>query len=415
MAAKHSARVLGLAALVCLLALAAGSCQRGGGGGEGPDLTQLYGTGFKDLSEVLCKVGDITITRAAFEKRYEELPPRLKARYTGEGWEKRFLRFLVDEALQAQAALDRKLQLRPEVSQQLISQRRAVLVAAFREWGLEGVEAPTEQQIRDHYQRMQSQYRAPGTLRARHIQCRDEQTAREVHARLRQGGPGNEFVRLVAAHSTNQESAKQGGDLGWFDRGGFIPALTYGQGFSQRIWDFTHGLNEPVEFGGHWHVVEVTGREPERQQTLDEVRDQIIEELKPLLKEERLRAYLLEARRRTPIEYAGPWRPGAGRGASELFKSAWLARSPEQQLDTYEMILEDFPESDLVDDTLFMLANLYLDHWGDVRQAGLNLDRLLREFPDSEYAAQARFMLENMGKQEFRKPQSIEDLRRLTR
>jgi hypothetical protein len=249
-------------------------------------------------------------------------------------------------------------------------------------------------------------------MRARHIPCLNKEKAYLAYDQLRNDDRPGAFERVVAAYSTNPESIKAAGDLGWFNKGGFIPALPYGKEFSEQIWNWEKGLHEPVQIGGDWHIIQILEREYERPLTLAESRDRIIRELTPILQEEVVETYLRQAKQENMIEYFGSYRPGEGRNPKELFERAWYANTPELKIDLYKMLVEDYPDSDYADDALFMIANVYLDTWHDVPFAGRYLDRLVKNYPESNLIGDAQYMLENMGKPDFVQPTSIEDLRR---
>lgn len=386
---------------------------------QGEDTAQfqnasVFGNGFEDFTPVICKVGDVEISQNDLDLRYEELPRNLKSRFSGNDWEKRFLRYMVDEVLLYKEAVNRKIYLDPEVAQHLISQHRSVLKNALRDRDLVKNLEPTEEQIKTHFERNKENYMRQGTLRARHISCQSKENIFEAYDRLRQGGRQGNFAYVVAEYSTNLESAKQAGDLGWFNRGGFIPALPYGREFSETIWEWEMGLHEPVMIGGEWHVVELVSREYERPLTLEEARGRIVKELTPILQEEVVESFLREAKETTPVEYYGAYQPGDGRSPKEIFEMAWYAKTPEQQIDFYKLLIEDYPKSDLADDALFMIANVYIDRWSDLPFASRYLDRLVKEYPDSELYEQAQYMLDNLGRTDFHKPESIEELQQMT-
>ncbi len=395
------------------LALGAASCQKSGAAGGGAAADRAFGNGFKDPTPVLARVGGMEITRGDLERRHAEMPDNIKQQYTGEGWEKRFLRTMVDEALLFQEAQRRHVDRDPEVAQALISGRRQILLQSMRDRELAKDLKPTEAQIRRYYERNLADFQQLGTMQARHVQCEDEKTARAVYDRLRASDRLNwEFPRVVAAYSRNDYSAKLAGDLGWFNRGGVLPALKYGAEFSELIWDWPVGLHEPVQIGGDWHVVEVLRREPGRQLSLEEARDRVVTALTPVLKRQALEDFLRGARRAAAVEYAAGYAPGGGLDPRELIRLAQMDPSPESQVETYRQVVEDFPDSDVKDDALFLLANAYLDVWGDKPFAEDALYRLLDECPGSEYADQARYLLDHMFEPDFRQPKSPEDLRR---
>ena len=410
---KRLAALTGVLVLFVLLALVAASCEEQRQDAAGPARDRaVFGTGYIDQSPVIAKVGELKITQQDLDLRYEELPPDIRKRFDGEGWEFRFLRYMVDEALLVQEAERRRLELDPRVSQMLISQRRHVLKSAMRDYELMKDKEPTEEDLREYFELNRDKYQREGFLHVRHIACQSREAANACYDQIRQN-PGDErtWGMMVAQYSTNYESAKQMGDLGWFSREGFLPAMPYGKDFARAIWDWKLGLHEPALIGGEWHVIDVLERELERPLTFAEARDRVVQDFLPDWQRLQADELLREVKGSTPIEYFGAYRPGDGKTPKELFERAWYAGTPDQKLDYYGLLVQDFPEDELADDALFMMANIHLDTWSDVPIANRLLLRLVNEYPHSELYDDAQYMLEHMRDPNFRKPRSIEDLK----
>jgi hypothetical protein len=413
MSPLHHLRPWGIAVLLATLSCTLSSCQKPGAGGSEPDFKRIFGNGFKDVSPVLAKVGDLEISRNDFDRRLAELPEKTRKQYVGEGWEKRFLRFMTDEALLYQEAQKRNLARDPEIGGMLIATQRHILINALRERSLAKEAIPTDQELRSYFELTRASFEVMGSLQAQHIQCRDRQSAWEAYRAIRAAvNPAAEFPRQVAKHSTNKVSAKQAGELGWFNKGGFIQAIPYAQRFTEVVWDWPMGLHEPVEINGDWHVVELTRRNAGRTLSFEEARDQVRIALLPIAKNKHIENFLRQARRAANIEYFGEYAPGGGVNPRDLIRLAQVAPTPEEKLEIFKQVLEEFPESDSVDDALFLAANVYLDAFSDLPFAANYLDDLIREHPDSEYVDQARFLLENLTKPNFGQPRSAAELQR---
>ncbi len=407
---------------VCLLPLlvAAGllatSCQDQAGKPADGDVglvpaDAIYGDGYETSSPVLVRVGDIEITQRDMDLRFEELSQQMKHRFSGDGWQTRFLHFMVDEALQYREARRRRLERDPEVARALITQQRNLMKNFLQDRAVFKDVAPTEQQIRDYYEENKRAFREEGFVHARTIVCQTREAAYKAYDAIRQAGGSGDFPRLVATYSVNLESLKQGGDLGWFKRGGHIPALPYGADFSRKVWDWEVGVHEPVEIGGQWHVVEILAHSGDRDLPLEAVRDQVVSSLEPVLQREALAAYLDGLRDDVRIEWVGSYKPGGGLTPRQLFERAWYAEQPEQRIDMLNLLVSDFPRDELADNAIYFLSHIYLDTWQDTGTAVRLLRKLIKEYPDSEFYADAQFMIEHIADVDFSEPVSPEELR----
>ncbi len=373
-----------------------------------------FGNGFKDTTPVVAKVGDVSITERDIELRYQELPQQLKSRFSGPEWKQMLLHYMIQEALLAQQAVADKVYLDPRVAQQLISLRRSTLIDGYRDMKVYKEAEPTEDQVIAYYKLHQDELKALPAVKARHIQCNTEEEARKAYDQLMHGkGRDAKFPYVVAIYSRNETTAKRAGDLGWFNRGGFIDGIPYYAKFTDTVFDWPVGIHEPVKIGTDWHVVEILQKRPERPLTLDEARDQIVQKLKPQLQRQKLEETLAQLRRQYGVTYFGEYRPGKGIGPEALIKRAMLTRDPDKAEALYDMVAEDFPETEYAPMALFMKANLVIDYYGDTNRAKGYLRRMLREYPDTNLRDQAEFMLEHMDELDFHSPTSIEELRRL--
>jgi hypothetical protein len=396
-----------------LVGFGATSCQQEKTEAEGPDWMGIFGNGYRDPSPVICRIGDLAITQNQLEMRYEEMPNNLRKQFSGEGWERRLLRFMVDEALLVREATQRKLYQDPTVSQQLISQYRYIMKLVMRDQELIKGRAPSEEQIREYFELNRDKYMREGAIHARHIPCQTKEDAYEAYDQIRrfQDEDPAMFARIVAMYSTNFESARQAGDLGWFTKMGFIPAIAYGKEFAEKIWDWTIDLHEPVEIGGEWHVIEILEKDFDRPLTLEEARDQVEKDLLPVFQLELLEDFLQQAKAEIEIEYFGNYRVGEGLSPRELFERAWYATSFDQAIDVFTLIVDEYPESELADDALFMMANRFLDERGDAPIAVRYLRRILEEYPHSELAEDSQYILEHIRDPDYRRPRNLEDLK----
>jgi parvulin-like peptidyl-prolyl isomerase len=400
-----------LALATVVLVACNGTSQDGSNGQIVPDARiqgAIFGDGTHDASLVIAEVDGFKITERMLDMRFEELSKEQKARYQGEEGKRLMVRQMVDDVLKLREAEKRKLERVPANARVLISQRRISLDNALTNDLIAGKE-PTVEQIRAFYEDNKDRYVRLGTMHAAHIECATEAQARAAYKEA--SAPGAQFTLLVNKYSINEETKINGGSLGWFNKGGFVPQMPESRAFTEAIWDCEQGVNPPREVAGKWHVVKVIDRQYDRPQTLEEAYDAVVRDMLPSYQTGIVKTWVDDARASAKVEYFGDYRPGKGRTARELLDRALALHDTQQKMDLYQLITEDYPDDPLTDDALFLAANEALDTWGDRAQASGLLSLLVKRYPASEYAADAQYMIDNMARPGFTKPQSIEDLR----
>ncbi|MBA3014259.1 MAG: SurA N-terminal domain-containing protein [Proteobacteria bacterium] len=142
--------------------------------------------------------------------------------------------------------------------------------------------APSDDQIAQFYQANSDRYSIPERRRARHILIKTNTTdpaetkeaARkridDVAAKLK---AGESFADLAKKYSEDGTAA-QGGDLGLFGRGQMVKP------FEDAVYALKEGqVSEVVETNFGLHLIKMETIEPEKRQTLEEVKSAITEQL----------------------------------------------------------------------------------------------------------------------------------------
>jgi peptidyl-prolyl cis-trans isomerase C len=135
-----------------------------------------------------------------------------------------------------------------------------------------------EDEIVAAYEKNRDEFVTPETVSARHILIQVPRSAtpearaakrRQIEAILAELQAGGDFAALASQHSEDS-SAIAGGQLGEFERGRMVPA------FEDAAFALQPGQTSGVvetQFG--FHIIRVEAHTPEKQATLDEVRDSI--------------------------------------------------------------------------------------------------------------------------------------------
>lgn len=247
---------------------------------------------------VVLTVGDQKFTRQQFENLILALPPQLQS--AARGPQKReFARQIAELFAVAGEAERRQLDTRPELQMRLKYQRDNLLAGfLYQKMVEEAVVGDAE--VAKYYEENKGNFEE---VTARHILVRfkgsqvparkdapelsEEEALTKAAALKTRLGAGEKFEDLAKAESDDTGSGAGGGSLGTFARGQMIPEFE-NAAFSQPIGQ----VGEPVKTAFGYHLILVEDR---KNKSLDEVKDQIAEQLKPSIAREQLKA-LTEAK-----------------------------------------------------------------------------------------------------------------------
>jgi peptidyl-prolyl cis-trans isomerase C len=163
----------------------------------------------------------------------------------------------------------------------------------------------TDADARDFYAKNPDKFKQGETVRASHILLKVEAKAPEaarkqartrIEALLKRARSGEDFAALAKQHS-NDGSAAQGGDLGYFDRGTMVPPFTQAA-FSLKPGEISDVVT--TDFG--YHIIKLIDRKAATTVPYEQVSAQIIEFLSRQKKQERAAQVVDEARKRAKIE-----------------------------------------------------------------------------------------------------------------
>jgi len=153
----------------------------------------------------------------------------------------------------------------------------------------------TDAQVQGYYEQNKAQFFQKEAKRASHILFKPEEKtkAEDVLKKLNDGG---DFAALAKENSIDTATASKGGDLGW-------PTTAYVSEFEAALAKLkvgeTSGL---VQTPYGWHIIRVTDERKGTQQTLEDVKDQIVQILTQQGKADAYQKYLDDLREKAEIE-----------------------------------------------------------------------------------------------------------------
>jgi len=132
----------------------------------------------------------------------------------------------------------------------------------------------TEAEAREYYEQNRALYEQPERVRLRDITLESKENAEAIWKAL-QLRKGDNFAELARHFSINPVTRQRGGDMGVVPLSDLHPKL---REIVKRmeVGDFS----KPIEINGEWAIVKLEARFPAERKTFEQVRDQVIAQLK---------------------------------------------------------------------------------------------------------------------------------------
>lgn len=188
----------------------------------------------------------------------------------------------------------------------------------------------SDEEIKAYYQSHADRYTKPEMRHASHILiqvAKDAPQAQVAAAKAKadevlvqvRKAPGD-FAKLAKQNSQDSGSAEKGGDLDWFGRGAMVKA------FEDAAFALKEGqISDLVRSDFGFHIIRLTGVQPDQVKPLAEVKAEIVAELK---REAGTRKYseAAEAFGNMVYEQADSLKPAAEKWKLELAQTQWLGK-----------------------------------------------------------------------------------------
>jgi peptidyl-prolyl cis-trans isomerase C len=215
---------------------------------------------------ILATVGDNKITDKDLQVKIDSLPPQYVSFYSSSEGKKKLLDQLVQQKLFYLEAKNKKYDQDTEVQDALAKMQEEVLTNYYLKKEMEKITV-SDKEISDYYDQHKSTFVADATIKASHILVKDEATAKELSAKIKNGA---NFEDLAKENSTCP-SGKNGGDLGYFSKGQMVKPFE-DVAFSLKPGEMTA---EPVQTQFGWHIIKVTDKKEAKQKDLAEIKGEI--------------------------------------------------------------------------------------------------------------------------------------------
>lgn len=131
----------------------------------------------------------------------------------------------------------------------------------------------TEEQIEAYFNEHKEKYQQKEKVQASHILLTDKSKAEHLYKTLK-GKDFNVFSSTAVKESEDEETAKNGGKLGFFDNRQMDEAFTK-VAFHTKVGK----MSEPVQSAFGWHLIYVTAKQEKKEVLIDVARAEIEQDL----------------------------------------------------------------------------------------------------------------------------------------
>lgn len=346
---------------------------------------------------VAARVGDEKITKEYVDEIFEQLPPNQQADYKGKRGKANFVDKLIEEEIIYQEAIMRELQYEPEVKRKLKQAERNILVSEyFNKQILDKIEV-SEETIKQYYDDHQEEFMTRAIVNAQHVFTTDRRKAEDWKRRL---DAGENIAKIAKEESEDELTSNDGGNLGYFNPGGYVKFIGTSARWSDAVNAVAAGeISDIIEFEKGYSIVKVRGRRPESIMPLSEVRNRIIERYKSMNAKDVYETEVANLKQKhKPVNYMREELLESIRTAEQLWEIVQMEDDPYERIQYYRDLVNNYPDHKYAPQALFMIGFVYAEELRDTKRAKQTFDELLREYPDSEVVGSAQWMIDNVDK-----------------
>jgi parvulin-like peptidyl-prolyl isomerase len=228
-----------------------------------------------------------------------------------------FLQSWVTQEILYRQALEQQLPEKAGVKKLLNDQARGILSQQVMNQELAAKIHITETDLQMYYSANKSSFVEPVKARISHIVVEDEEQARGLIGRIKDG---EGLAELAKEFSTDAATKENGGRIDTeVATGSYVAGIGDMPELNEKIFaaDAPTVLEEPFKSDKGWEIIRVDEKRPERQKSFDEVREQVMSTLLSQKREDVQRDYIKEMMDKYNVVIHASALTGAGEGDSE--------------------------------------------------------------------------------------------------
>jgi peptidyl-prolyl cis-trans isomerase C len=337
----------------------------------------------------LAEVNGKKITVADVEERLNQLPRLARTEFTGNQGRERMVQRMVEERMLLLAAESEGVERDEAVKAKLEEARREMLVQAYLDKKQNDASKVTEDEIRAYYDAHPEDFHTAEALRVRMILSSNRKQLQGIRDRIAQGKISFENAAREQAEFPEIQSAA-GLIPEWVQKDRAVAWIGNHPQFHEVAFSLPPGEISPViETAKGFLILQVEERRKAELRPLEEVRAEIEGRLAREKSTAALPRLLDDLKKRYRVKIYEP----AGKSAEELFEAAQSQADPRERIKIYQEVLDRHPGDAHAAEALFMIGFIQAEELHDQAAAKETFQRVLENYPDSELAESAKFML----------------------
>jgi len=219
------------------------------------------------------------ITKADFDEEFEKIPHMYRSRYNTVESRKNLLNSIVIATIFEIKALELGVDQRPDVIDNIEKGLVNHYAMEYRKRDITDKVEIDRSDIQDYYDEHENRFTESANSTIRHIMTEDESEAQRAKKLLL---AGEDFNDVMNRFSVNNFSKRHQGIIRNIRGNDYIPGVGKDESFDQEITNAPlNAWQGPVFSEDHYHLFMVTERKPRRLKPLDEVREEIVNRLRP--------------------------------------------------------------------------------------------------------------------------------------
>jgi len=190
-----------------------------------------------------------------------------------------FLQGWLGQEILYREALEQQLAEKPEVRNLLNDQAQALLSRHLMNRQLAEKIHITETDLQTYYAANKKDFVEPPKARISHIVVDDANQAKDLIGRIKNG---DDFAELAREFSTDRSAKQNGGKIDAdITQGSYVPGIGSVPELNAKIFAAEPPvvLDEAVKTEKGWEIIKVESKQPQRQKTFDEVRQDVMSRL----------------------------------------------------------------------------------------------------------------------------------------